>query len=72
MEIKEIRTKTEKELKKLLAQNREKYRALKFSVSSKQIKNIREVREIKKNISRILTILKELLDMKEEIKEDNK
>jgi ribosomal protein L29 len=59
MEIKDLRAKTEKELQQLLALNREKVRALRFSVSSKQLKNIREIREVKKLIARIMTVLKE-------------
>ncbi|MBT4121632.1 50S ribosomal protein L29 [bacterium] len=70
MELKEFRTKTEKELKKLLAQNREKLRSLRFSVSSKQLKNIREIRIVRKEVSRILTVLKD--KVAENIKEDNK
>jgi len=59
MELKDIRTKTEKELQQLLALNREKLRALKFSISSKQQKNIREIRIVKKLIAKILTIKQE-------------
>ncbi|MBU1036625.1 50S ribosomal protein L29 [Patescibacteria group bacterium] len=66
MEVKELKNKTEKELCQLLAQNREKYRSLRFSVSAKQLKNVKEIKTIKKLIARILTILR----MKE--KENNK
>jgi large subunit ribosomal protein L29 len=59
MELKELRAASINELKKLVAQQREKLRATRFSVSAKQLKNIKSVREIKKLIARILTITKE-------------
>ena len=59
MKIKELREKSEKELKKLLASSREKLRDLRFKVSQRQLKNIREVRLVKRNIAKILTIIKE-------------
>jgi large subunit ribosomal protein L29 len=59
MELKELRAASINELKKLVAQQREKLRATRFSVSAKQLKNIKSVREIKKSIARILTIKKE-------------
>ncbi|PIT90803.1 MAG: 50S ribosomal protein L29 [Candidatus Komeilibacteria bacterium CG10_big_fil_rev_8_21_14_0_10_41_13] len=58
MEFKELKNKSVKELHKLLAENREKLRDMRFSVSAKQLKNIREIREVKKLIARILTVLK--------------
>lgn len=59
MKIKELREKTEKELKKLLLSQREKLRDLRFKVSQKQLKNIREIRSIKRNIAKILTVTRE-------------
>ena len=59
MKIKELRDKSEKEIKKLLAMEREKLRDLRFKISQKQLKNIREIRVVKKNIATYLTILKE-------------
>ncbi|HAH03954.1 MAG: 50S ribosomal protein L29 [Parcubacteria group bacterium GW2011_GWA2_43_17] len=59
MELKELRTKTLSDLSKLLAQHREKFRGLRFSVSAKQLKNIREFREARKLVARILTVINE-------------
>ena len=56
--IQELKQKTEEELKKLLQDNREKLRQLRFDLSSGKVKNIREIRSIKKDIARILAILK--------------
>lgn len=57
MEYKELKPKTENELQKTLAEERNKLRELKFKDSSKQLKNVREIRSIRKTIARILTLL---------------
>lgn len=57
MKTKEIREKTENELKKDLVELRNKSAKLRFDVSAKQVKNVREIRKAKKDIARILTIL---------------
>jgi len=59
MELKEIRKKGNEELKKNLAEQREKFRELRFKVSTKQHKTVRDVRKVKQTIARILTVLKE-------------
>ncbi len=59
MKIKELKTKKEKELKKMLDSFRSKQRVLRFDLSAGKVKDIREIRETKKTIARILTILKE-------------
>jgi len=59
MELKELRKKSDQELKKMLAEGREKLRELKFKVSSRQYKAIRDIRKRGKQIARILTIQKE-------------
>lgn len=58
MKIKEIRDKSENELKKDLVELRNKSTRLRFDISAKQTKNHREIRKTKKNIARILTVLK--------------
>jgi len=58
MDYKEFKKKPVKDLQKLLAENREKLRDLRFRVSQKQVKNIREIRVVKKNIAQILMLLK--------------
>jgi len=57
MDLKELKTKNEAELRKLLETNREKLRELRFKDSNKQLKNIREIRSLKKLTAQILTIL---------------
>lgn len=57
MKIKELRQKTKEELQKLLSEQRDKLRLLRFDIALKKAKNVREIRKIKKNIARILTLL---------------
>ena len=59
MELKEIRKKGDEELKKNLAEQREKLREFRFKVSTKQHKIVSDVRKVKRIISRILTVMKE-------------
>jgi large subunit ribosomal protein L29 len=54
----ELRQKTKTELQKLLMENREKLRQLRFDLAAGKVKNVREIRMIKKDIARILTLLK--------------
>ena len=58
MDFKEIKTKTEAELHRLLADHRDKLREARFKDASRQLKDVREIREIKKTIARLLTTLK--------------
>lgn len=58
MKIKDLREKTENELKSLLKEKREKMRQMKFDLTNKQLKNPRQIKEIKKDIARILTLLR--------------
>ena len=60
MKINELRQKSEKELKALLQEDREKLRQLRFDLASGKVKNVREIRSKRRDIARILTILKEL------------
>ncbi len=57
MKIKELRQKTEKELRDLLNEDRQKLGQLKFDLASKKLKDVNELRELRKDIARILTIL---------------
>jgi ribosomal protein L29 len=57
MDFKELTTKDQKELQKLLDLNREKLRDLRFKNSNKQLKNIREIRVVKELIAQILTLI---------------
>lgn len=58
MKIQELRQKPKGELHKILQDNREKLRQLRFDLVSGKIKNVREVRKVKKEIARILTLLR--------------
>ena len=55
----ELRAKTQSELQKLLQDNRERMRQLRFDLASGKVKNIREIRKVKKMIAQVLTLLKE-------------
>ena len=59
MTISELRQKTKGELQKLLAENQNKLRELRFNLAGGKIKNHREIRHFKKDIARILTLLNE-------------
>lgn len=58
MKITELRQKSKSELQKILLDDREKLRQLRFDLAAGKVKNVREVRKIKKDIARILTTLK--------------
>ncbi|MCK4354982.1 50S ribosomal protein L29 [Candidatus Parcubacteria bacterium] len=60
MKPNELRQKSEKELKGLLEQDREKLRQLRFDLASGKVKNVREIRSKRRDIARILTILTKL------------
>lgn len=66
MELKEIRKKSDEELKKLLAEQREKLREMRFKVASRQYKSVRDVRKTKQLIARVLTIQKQRLSSPKE------
>ncbi|OIO45876.1 MAG: 50S ribosomal protein L29 [Parcubacteria group bacterium CG1_02_37_51] len=76
MKLSELKKKSVKDLHKILAETREKLRALRFSVSNKQLKNIREIRANRRIIARVLTILNNSVDQKvtesNEAEEDKK
>ena len=66
MTINEFKQKSEKELKKLLLDSRERLRQLRFNLASGKVKNVREIRKLKKDIARMLTILNKKLKTKDE------
>jgi len=57
VKIAELRRKSKPELKKLLNDNGEKLRQLRFDLSAGKVKNVREIRRIKREIAQILTLL---------------
>jgi large subunit ribosomal protein L29 len=63
-EIRQLRKKTEIELKGNLSNLRGKLKQLRFDLAAGKVKNVREMRKIKKEIARILTLLKEVAGKK--------
>jgi ribosomal protein L29 len=53
----ELRQKPKPELEKMVQDNREKLRQLRFDLLSGKIKNVREIRKIKKEIAQMMTLL---------------
>jgi large subunit ribosomal protein L29 len=69
MKTEELRKMSDAELGKTLREKRERLVALQFQLPTKQVKNHREVRDVRKDVSRILTIMREkqiLTELKEE------
>lgn len=60
MKTKDLRKKTEEDLKQALAERREKLQELRILLSSGKLKDIRDLREAKKDIAKILTLINEL------------
>lgn len=57
MKIKELKDRSAGELEKLLNEEREKLRGLRFAVSTSQESKVRSLREARKTIARIQTLL---------------
>ncbi len=64
MKISEFKQKPNKELKRLLQNDQDKLRQLRFDLASGRVKNVRKIRQIKKDIARIMTILNVKLEIK--------
>ncbi len=58
MKIKELREKTEQELRMLLKEGRDAIQSLRFRIAVKELKDVRELREKRQMVSRILTLLR--------------
>ena len=71
MKLAELRRKPKEELKKILQDNREKLRQLRFDLSAGKVKNVREIRHLKKEIAQILTLITESRNNGTKAKEDN-
>ena len=56
MKFEELKTKTTPELKKLLAEQREKLRQFRFDLVSGKVKNVQEISNTKITIAQILTL----------------
>lgn len=57
MDLKELQTKSESELQRLLAESREKLRDLRFKDANKQLKDVRAIRRERLLVARLLTLL---------------
>lgn len=61
VKIKEIKSKSADELKKMLVEEREKLQKLRFDLQLKKNKNVREIRKTRQTIAQILTLLKSFI-----------
>lgn len=59
MKTKELRIKDVGELNKMLEEDRETLRHLRFKTAAGELKNVRDVRTTRKRIAKILTLLSE-------------
>lgn len=57
MKIKDIKSKTNSDLMKLLGEKREALRVFRFGTTGSKTKNVKEGRELRKDIARILTTI---------------
>jgi ribosomal protein L29 len=58
MKLKELKEKSSGELEKMLREERESVRALRFAVATNQETKVRKIRAARKTIARILTLIK--------------
>ncbi len=59
MQLRDLREKNLTELQRLLTEQREVLRDLRFKASQRQLKNVRELRRVKKYLAQIMTALTE-------------
>ncbi len=59
MDYIDLKNKTKKDLNEMLLEKREGLRNLRFSAFSHQLKQVHKIKQIKRDISRVLTALKE-------------
>jgi large subunit ribosomal protein L29 len=57
-EIRELKNAPLAELQKLLRENRERLRLLRFDLAAGKVKNVGELRELRKDIARLMTFIK--------------
>ncbi|MFP4514598.1 MAG: 50S ribosomal protein L29 [Parcubacteria group bacterium] len=60
MKFKDLQNKTKEDLQKILQEERDKLRDLRFKDSNKQLKNVKEIKVTRINIAQILTKLKQI------------
>ena len=56
MKFKELKTKSKEELSRILAENKDKVRDLRFKAANNQLKNVKEIGKLKRQIAQVLTI----------------
>lgn len=59
MKIKELKQKSDQELKETLIHLRDNFRELKFNLAGGKVKNIKEIHQTRRDIARVLTLLKQ-------------
>ncbi len=57
MKIKDLQSKTEADLRKLLGEKRAALKTFRFNIAGSKIKNVKEGRMLRKEIAQILTLL---------------
>jgi len=60
MKFKDLQNKTKEDLQKILQEERDKLRDLRFKDSNKQLKNVKEIKVTRTDIAQILTKLKQI------------
>ena len=56
--MREIREKSEPEIKKMIQAHKEQLRSLRFKVAQQQVKDVRSLRQVREDLARLLTELK--------------
>jgi len=56
--MREIREKSEPEIKRMIQAHKEKLRSLRFKVAQQQVKDVRSLRHTREDLARLLTELK--------------
>lgn len=59
MKIKELKQKTDKELKEILIHLKDALRELRFNLAGGKVKNINEIHHTRRDIARVLTLIKQ-------------
>lgn len=58
MKLAELKQKNKEDLKKMLEDDQEKLRQLRFDLSAGKVKNVREIKKTRKEIAQILTLMR--------------
>lgn len=71
MEFKELKKQSVSDLHRILAENRDKLRELRFKDANKQLKNVRDIRAIKQEIAQVLTLLNQKTSVSSPAKDES-